>query len=99
MNRLENSMQSMGVRNVDARVSGLLLEFASKYGSQVPEGWMIRLPISREGIANYLGITRETVSRKLSQLENDGYIRTISNKTILILDKQSLLTIAGESLI
>lgn len=95
MARLENAMQGMGVRNVDNRVSGILLEFAQKYGNESPEGVVIQLPLSREGIANYLGVARETVSRKLGQLESEGVIRSVNNKSILILDQDALQTIAG----
>lgn len=87
MTRLENTMQSMGVRSVDARISSLLLDFSSKYGRTVPEGILVRLPLSREGMANYLGVARETVSRKLGQLENEGIIRSVSNKSLLILEE------------
>lgn len=90
MGKLENTLQSMGVRSVDARISSLLLDFSSKYGKETKEGILIRLPLSREGMANYLGIARETVSRKLMQLEGEGYIRTISNKTLLILKEEAL---------
>ena len=90
MIRLENAMQGMGVRNVDNRIGGLLLEFAEKYGTKGKEGIRIQLPLSREGIANYLGIARETVSRKLGQLENEGIIRSLNNKTILIIEPDSL---------
>lgn len=95
MARLENAMQGMGVRNVDNRIGGILLEFAAKYGSKGKEGTLIQLPLSREGIANYLGVARETVSRKLGQLENDGVIRSVNNKTILILDPEALQELAG----
>ncbi|MDF2942065.1 MAG: hypothetical protein K0S01_923 [Herbinix sp.] len=95
MARLENAMQGMGVRNVDNRVGGILLEFAAKYGSKVQEGTLIQLPLSREGIANYLGVARETVSRKLGQLESDGVIRSVNNKSILILNQEALGVLAG----
>ena len=95
MARLENAMQGMGVRNVDNRVGGILLEFAAKYGSKVQEGTLIQLPLSREGIANYLGVARETVSRKLGQLESDGVIRSVNNKSILILNQKALSVLAG----
>jgi CRP/FNR family transcriptional regulator len=95
MARLENAMQGMGVRNVDNRVGGILLEFAAKYGSKVQDGTLIQLPLSREGIANYLGVARETVSRKLGQLESDGVIRSVNNKSILILNHKALSVLAG----
>ncbi len=90
MLRLEHSMQSMGVRNVDLRINALLLDYCEKYGNQGKEGIIIRLPLSREGMANYLGVARETVSRKLSQLESENIIRTISNKSLIILNKEAL---------
>lgn len=95
MNRLEQAMESMGVRNVDSRVASLLLDYSERYGKKVSEGILIRLPLSREGMANYLGIARETMSRKLGQLENDCIIRSVSNKSILIIDVPRLIEVAG----
>ena len=97
MNRMENALQSMGVRSVDERVSTLILDFAEKYGTSVPDGTLIHLPLSREGMANYLGGARETVSRKLGQLENEGIIRSHGNKSILLLDRNMLESSAGKS--
>jgi len=85
MATLENTMQSLGIRSIDSRISSLLMDFSEKYGRTVPEGIL-----SREGIANYLGIARETVSRKLMQLESDGIIRSVSNKSLLLLDIEVL---------
>ncbi len=59
--QLLNTIQNIGAKSVDARVSSLLLDFSKKYGKKVPEGTLIRLPLSREGMANYLGLARETV--------------------------------------
>ena len=94
--RREGALQDMGVRSVDARIGSLLLDFARRYGSDAPEGILIHLPLSREGMANYLGIARETMSRKLGQLENDGAIRAVGNKGILILDREALQNVAGK---
>ena len=95
MYRLENAMQGMGVRNLDFRICTLLMEFSEKYGYKVEDGILIRMPLSREGIANYLGVARETISRKLGQLEKDGIIRSINNKSIMILDPDALKEATG----
>ncbi len=92
---LESAVQNMGVRSLEARISGVLLEMARKYGMPDPEGIVVRLPLSREGLANYIGIARETVSRKLGLLEDEGTIRTINNKTLLLLDRAALEAAAG----
>lgn len=90
LEKLENTIQSMGMKNVDARVNSVLLEFAAKYGRKLTNGWEVELPLSREGIANYIGLTRETVSRKMSMLQEEGMIEMIGNKKIIILDKKAL---------
>lgn len=95
MTRLENALQSIGVRNVDNRIGSILLEFAEKYGTRNETGTIIRLPFSREGIANYMGVARETVSRKFSLLENEGLIQSLNNKEILIPDMHKIEAIAG----
>jgi len=95
VSQLLNTIQNMGAKSVDARVGSLLLDFSKKYGKKVPEGTLIRLPLSREGMANYLGLARETVSRKLGQFETEGYIQSISNKSILIKDEEVIKDIAG----
>lgn len=90
LERLENVARHMGVRALEGRIGAALLEFADKYGTPSEEGTLVRLPLSREGLANYIGIARETVSRKLGQLENDGVIRTQGNRALVILDRAAL---------
>lgn len=93
--RMENAFQSMGIRNVDARIAGMLLEYSERYGHA--QSGHVQLPLSREGMANYMGIARETMSRKLSQLENDGIISSVNNKEIVITDKQALKRLCGQA--
>lgn len=88
--RLENTIESMGTRNVELRVNSVLLEFARKYGRAESGGILIELPMSREGIANYIGLTRETVSRKMSLLQEEGIIEMMGNKKVIILDMNRL---------
>lgn len=87
---LENIIQNMGSNNVELRVNAVLLEFARKFGREDSRGIIIDLPLSREGIANYIGLTRETVSRKLNLLQQEGLIKMDGNKKIIILDKKTL---------
>ena len=57
------------VKTAQERVVGFLLEMAERIG--VSE---FDLPMSRQDIADYLGLSIETVSRTVSQLENSGAI-------------------------
>jgi CRP/FNR family transcriptional regulator len=90
LERLETTIQNMGTKNIDARVSAVLLEFSKKYGKKHPRGILIELPLSREGIANYIGGARETISRRMGHLQNEGIIELIGNKRVIILDKEAL---------
>ena len=75
---------------MEARISAILIEFAKKYGSKQNDGILVSMPLSREGIANYIGVTRETISRKLSRLQDDGIIEQVGNKKIKIYDLKAL---------
>lgn len=90
LERLESIIESMGAKNVEARVNMVLVEFAKKYGKQHSKGILVDLPLSREGIANYIGLTRETVSRKMSLLQDEGIIEAVGNKKIIVKDPKAL---------
>ncbi|ODM27669.1 Crp/Fnr family transcriptional regulator [Clostridium sp. Bc-iso-3] len=84
LERLENAVESMGTKNAEERVNEVLLEFARKYGKESQNGIIVELPLSREGIANYIGVARETVSRKMNLLQEEGIIEMVGNKKVII---------------
>lgn len=90
LTHLERAIESMGAKTIDKRVSVALVDFAEKFGKRVEGRFEVALPLNREGIANYIGLTRETVTRKMKRLERDGVIRPIGNKKIEILDWEAL---------
>jgi CRP/FNR family transcriptional regulator len=92
--QLENVLQSSMNGRVDARIAALLLEFSQKYAIPGPDGPEIALPLSREGMANYLGIARETMSRKLKQMEAGGLITSYGNKRMRLLKPDQLAQIS-----
>jgi Crp-like helix-turn-helix domain len=69
-----------------ARVAAFVLHMAL-IGSNDNE---IELPMSREDIADYLALKIETVSRVLSQLQNDTVIDLPSSRRILLRDRMAL---------
>ena len=44
----------------------------------------IEMPLSREEIGNYVGLTRETVSRKLSAMQDSGILELVGSRRIII---------------
>jgi CRP/FNR family transcriptional regulator len=53
------------------------------------------LPLSRADIADYLGLTIETVSRQLTRLKTSGVIRLVNHRLIQVPDLDALSAIAG----
>jgi CRP/FNR family transcriptional regulator len=62
------------------------------------EGGELRavIPISREAMAEYLGLTIETVSRQMSALRKAGIISLHGTRTVEALDWEELLEAAGD---
>jgi len=69
--RVQDRVLLLSLKSAQERVVGFLLEM-SKRGSS--NGNSVELPMSRQDIADYLGLTIETVSRTLWALENCGAI-------------------------
>lgn len=54
------------------------------------------IPLSRESIAEYLGLTVETVSRQMTALRKDGVIELHGARSAVVTDLPALATLAGE---
>jgi CRP/FNR family nitrogen fixation transcriptional regulator len=74
------------IKTAQERVAGFLLEMSAR----VPVGNEIDLPMSRQDIADYLGLTIETVSRTLTQLENTAAIAVPSSRRIVLRNRAAL---------
>lgn len=55
----------------------------------------VALPMSRNDIADFLGLKKETVSRSFAQLERLGLVRRVGNHGVRILDLEGLREVAG----
>ena len=54
------------------------------------------LPLTREAMADYLGLTLETVSRQMSSLKNDGVIQLDGKRHIIVPDFSALMDETGD---
>ncbi len=94
MKRLELLMQQTGKKKAEARIAAILLEFIDTYGVEKDGKAYITLPLSQEGVANYVGVARETLSRKLSLFEEHNIISFDDAPEMIILNKQRLIDLS-----
>ena len=65
-------------------------------GGEVGSNVSFELPLTREAMADYLGLTLETVSRQISGLKRDGIIQLEGKRRILVSDFNDLLEETGD---
>jgi CRP/FNR family transcriptional regulator, anaerobic regulatory protein len=85
-----------GRRSAEAKLAGLLLAFAkSASDSSCHAASEFELPLSRNDIANLLGLTIETVSRRITRLERVGLIERKGARGLEIRNAPALEAIAS----
>ena len=81
----------LGRMHAVERLSTFLIDFAERTGSRdAGDGVVVELPMTRSDIADFLGLTIETVSRVLTKLKRDGLIAMERPTTIRLLDRDRL---------
>jgi CRP-like cAMP-binding protein len=85
LRRAQNHVLAL-MRTAEERVAGFLMEMAGR----ASRGNRIELPMSRQDIADYLGLTVETVSRTLTHLESVGAIELPTARCIVLRNSSAL---------
>ena len=90
---VENKIEQLIFKDVNAKLAELLLRLADEYGIEDSRGTLVSLKITHQEMANLIGSTRETVSLTLSQFKRRGFINTDGRKVILS-DRDGLRALA-----
>ncbi|SLN57977.1 cyclic nucleotide-binding domain-containing protein [Oceanibacterium hippocampi] len=93
----QDQMLLLGRKTPIEKVSSFLLRRLKDARRFDPESDRIFLPMSRNDIADYLGLTIETVSRTFTRLKNDGVINLPDSHNVRIPDDEKLSELAEES--
>ncbi|MDO8462548.1 MAG: Crp/Fnr family transcriptional regulator [Deltaproteobacteria bacterium] len=89
----EELATSIAQRSVRERMAELLMMLKETYGKPSKKGIVIDLHLSREELAEMIGITQETAIRLLSEFKKDGLIE-VHEREITILNPKALLETA-----
>jgi CRP/FNR family transcriptional regulator len=82
----ETLIQNISLHSVERRLADTLLQMADEKGEIV-------LKTSKKDLASHIGMTQETLSRKLSRFQDAGWIKLIGQRRIILLDREALETI------
>lgn len=93
-------MLLLGRKTAREKIASLLAIIARRDAmlreKQTVERLVFDLPLSREEMADYLGLTLETVSRQVSALKKDGVIELAGKRHITVPSMSRLLEEAGD---
>ncbi len=86
----QDRMGVLGKMNANERVAKFILNISDQ---RARIGWQdnpISLPMTRQDIADYLGLTLETVSREITRFKTSNLIKAMTSKQIFISDREKL---------
>lgn len=93
-------MLILGRKNAREKIASLLVMIAHRDAAlhmTRPSGEVsFELPLTREAMADYLGLTLETVSRQISALRRDGVIELEGKRRVRVPDFAALVAETGD---
>ncbi len=90
----QEQMLLLGRKTAKERLVSFLLMLSKRARMDGSDADQVFVPITRNDIGDYLGLTTETVSRSFTQLRNDGLIEVTSDNKVTLLDSGALQAIA-----
>jgi CRP/FNR family transcriptional regulator len=90
-----DQMLLLGRKTATERLASFLVSLSERNLRAGRDGRLIDLPMTRAEIADYLGLTTETVSRHTTRLKTRGVIRLLSMHSLSIEKPGELMELAG----
>lgn len=90
LDQTEKLVGTLSAKDVEMRIATYLVELAEKNNSEE-----IVLPMSKKELASYLGTTQETISRRLSTFQTNGWIKQEGHRNIQIVNHKALKNIGA----
>jgi CRP/FNR family transcriptional regulator len=78
----------------EQRFAVFLVNLAARYAARGYSGTSFQLRMPREDIANYLGLTIESISRLLARFKKQGWIK-VERRQVELLDPPTLKALAA----
>ena len=90
----------LGRKSAREKIASFLTIFARRHAmlrqAKTPGPVLLDLPLTREAMADYLGLTIETVSRQISALRREGVIALDGKRRVIVPDFNRLVAQSGD---
>ena len=84
LSQAQDHMVLLGRRSAEEKVATFLVGWRDRLAQLTGPTTTVPLPMSRQDIADFLGLTIETVSRTFTKLERDGVIEILPGSVCLL---------------
>ena len=84
-----------GRKTAREKIATFLMMVARRTSTTMDKANRFDLPLTREAMADFLGLTIETVSRQFSSLRKEGLIVLEDKRSVLVTDTEALQIEAG----
>ena len=84
LSQARDQMVLLGRRSAEEKIATFLIGWRERLARLGPVSGQVPLPMGRQDIADYLGLTIETVSRTLTKLERDRVIEILPGRVRLL---------------
>jgi CRP/FNR family transcriptional regulator len=90
----QNQMLLLGRKSARERVASFLVDLPARDPTRPTQGGVVNVPMTRSEIADYLGLTIETVSRELTKLKTAGIVTPLTLHVLRVDQPAALKAIA-----
>jgi CRP/FNR family transcriptional regulator, anaerobic regulatory protein len=92
----QDQMVLLSCKNAEERLCTFLLKHARRASATGVAQALVQLPMTRQDMADYLGLTIETVSRTITKLAAKGVLGCVGRHSIKIIKPMALAQLAGD---
>jgi CRP/FNR family transcriptional regulator len=89
LRKANDQIHDLTFLDVRSRIVKTISRLAEEYGTPTPQGMFIDMRLTHQQIANMVGTVRESVTKVLQELQDDGII-SIQQKRIMVYDLPKL---------
>jgi CRP/FNR family transcriptional regulator len=96
--RAHDLVLTIAKRDAEGSIAGFLLEVTDRVAPPLAKNEFVALPMLRGDIADYLGLTNETVSRIFTNFKKRGFIEVRGRHGIRLIDRTALRAVTSRTM-